>query len=49
MKATKTFRQSQRKSPAWNRKQWVLAVLIAFVIIMLFGLIIFFFFPNKAI
>jgi len=38
-----------RKSPAWNHYHWLLAILIAFTILIIIGLVFFFLFPNKAI
>lgn len=46
---TKHLTHRERKASAWSRNHWLLAVLIAFIGLVLLGLVLFLFFPNRAI
>ncbi|MCQ6958759.1 hypothetical protein [Mucilaginibacter aquariorum] len=49
MKTTRLTDRPQRKLPGWSLKQWVWAIILAFFALTIIGLVIFFFFPNRAI
>lgn len=48
MKQTR-FIHPQKRRPTWTRNHWLLAVLVAFIVLIILGMVLFFFFPNRAV